>query len=514
MPTRAAWETAVKIVDSLLAEYYQKHGSFPELIGMVMWGTELLRTDGIAIAEFLYLLGVKPQWNSNGDVNPTPVLMNASELMITVNGTQIPRPRIDVFVTAVTGNQLWIDLMNKAVELAASASDTKNYVKEHYSECGSLDRVFGLRGLVLEGTGVSDMTPATSRWNTSSELADVYLSRVSYAWRSTPGGVDIQQNRGTFQYLLGKVNVVTQNLDSTWRLMDTDDYYDWFGGMVLASRHLGGNPDTALIDIRNRNTVTVRTVAEEIELEVRSQLLNPKYMDSLLNSPSGWLEYASRYKNVFGIAVTTGSVSNELWDQLARNLLSDRFRASEGYEATATQSMIAWVLEAARRNIWSADSSMVRDLANRYIELAGQYGVVCCHHTCANMVFNSWVVKVSSLDQASLKKFAAAVAAATGKSIDVPGSDDSQPGSVNGGGVSETGKPASGPAGTTGRTSSPSNAAAGSSSSAGEEGETGKAYEVSASNSSGSAESQVPIYALLGVVTLVLLVGFGYFRGK
>jgi len=215
--------------------------------------------------------------------------MNASELMITVNGTQIPRPRIDVFVTAVTGNQLWIDLMNKAVELAASASDTKNYVKEHYSECGSLDRVFGLRGLVLEGTGVSDMTPATSRWNTSSELADVYLSRVSYAWRSTPGGVDIQQNRGTFQYLLGKVNVVTQNLDSTWRLMDTDDYYDWFGGMVLASRHLGGNPDTALIDIRNRNTVTVRTVAEEIELEVRSQLLNRStWIRSSIHPAGGW----------------------------------------------------------------------------------------------------------------------------------------------------------------------------------------------------------------------------------
>ncbi|WP_269889774.1 cobaltochelatase subunit CobN [Methanothermobacter thermautotrophicus] len=519
MPTRAAWETAVRIVDSMLAEYYQKHGSFPELIGMVMWGTELLRTDGIAIAEFLYLLGVKPQWNSNGDVNPAPVLMNASELMITVNGTRIPRPRIDVFVTAVTGNQLWIDLMNKAVELAASASDTENYVKKHYSECGSLDRVFGLRGLVLEGTGVSDMTPATSRWNTSSELADVYLSRVSYAWRSTPGGVDIQQNRGTFQYLLGKVNLVTQNLDSTWRLMDTDDYYDWFGGMVLASRHLGGNPDTALIDIRNRNTVTVRTVAEEIELEIRSQLLNPKYMDSLLNSPSGWLEYASRYKNVFGIAVTTGSVSNELWDQLARNLLSDRFRASGGYEATATQSMIAWVLEAARRNIWSADGSLVRDLANRYIELAGEYGVVCCHHTCANIVFNNWVVKVSSLNQASLKKFAAALAAATGKSIDVPGSDGSQPGSANdGSGVGETGKPDSGSAGSAGSSSSgsastsSSDAAGESSSSEGRE--SGKAYEVSASNSSGSAESQVPLYAILGVVALVLLVGFGYFRGK
>ena len=36
MPTRAAWETAVKVVDSMLADYYLKHGSFPELVGMVM----------------------------------------------------------------------------------------------------------------------------------------------------------------------------------------------------------------------------------------------------------------------------------------------------------------------------------------------------------------------------------------------------------------------------------------------------------------------------------------------
>ncbi|ADL58499.1 cobaltochelatase subunit CobN [Methanothermobacter marburgensis] len=522
MPTKAAWETAKRITDTLLAEYYMKHGKFPELVGMVMWGTELLRTDGVAIAEFMYLLGVKPQWNTNGDVKPEPVLMDASELKITVNGVEIPRPRIDVFVTAVTGNQLWIDLMNAAVKMAAEANDTENYVKRHYSECGSLDRVFGLRGLVLEGTGVSDMTPATSRWNTSAELADVYLSRVSYAWRSTPGGVDIQQNRGTFQYLLGKVNLVTQNLDSTWRLIDTDDYYDWFGGMVLASRHLGGNPDTALVDIRNRNTVTVRTVAEEIELEVRSQLLNPRYMDSLLSSPSGWLEYASRYKNVFGVAVTTGAVSNELWNQLAVNLLSDRFRASRDYEAVATQSMIAWVLEAARRNIWNADKAVLRNLANRYIELAGQYGVVCCHHTCANIVFNNWVVKVSSVNQASLKRFAAALAAATGASVNVPqegGSEnpDHSGSDSNGESAGMTGQRPSGSSGESYSGSSGSAAESQSSATPGETekgAESGKAYEVSASTQSGSSETQVPLYALLGVVALVFLVGFGYWRGR
>ncbi|KUK00425.1 MAG: putative cobalamin biosynthesis protein N, partial [Methanobacteriaceae archaeon 41_258] len=353
MPTKAAWETAKKVVDNLLTDYYKAHGRFPQLVGMVMWGTELLRTDGLAIAEFLYLLGVKPVWNSNGDLNPEPVLMSPSELKIVINGQQISRPRIDVFVTAVTGYQGWIDLMNRAVELAASANDTLNYVKKHYDEYQSLDRVFGLRGLVLEGTGVSDLLPNTSKWETTSELADVYLSRVSYAWKSTPNGISIQQNKGTFQYLLKNMDLMTQNLDSTWRLLDTDDYYDWFGGMLLASRQLGGNPDTSLVDIRNKNTITTRNIKEEIELEIRSQLLNPKYMDSLLSSPSGWMEYASRYKNAFAIAVTSNSISEQLWTQMAENLLTPRFSTPGPYGAFATQSMIAWVLEANRRGIWT-----------------------------------------------------------------------------------------------------------------------------------------------------------------
>ena len=120
-------------------------------------------------------------------------------------------------------------------------------------------------------------------------------------------------------------------------------------------------------------------------------------MDSLLNSPSGWLEYAQRYRNVFGVAVTTGAVSDELWNLMAENLLSDRFRATKDYEGVATQSMIAWLLEASRRNFWNADERILSGLADRYIQLANQYGVVCCHHTCANMVFNQGLLSYPHL---------------------------------------------------------------------------------------------------------------------
>ena len=513
MPTKAAWETAKKTVDKLLTDYYKAHGKFPELVGMVMWGTELLRTDGLAIAEFLYLLGVKPEWNPNGDVKPKPVLMDPSELKIVIDGVEMQRPRVDVFVTAVTGHQGWIDLMNRAVELAASASDPLNPVKEHYRECGSLDRVFGLRGLVLEGTGVCDLLPNTSKWKATSELADVYLSRVSYAWKSTATGISIQQNKGTFQYLLKNMDLMTQIIDSTWRLIDTDDYYDWYGGMLLTSRQLGGNPDTSLVDIRNKNTIATRSIKEEIELEIRSQLLNPKYMDSLLSSPSGWMEYASRYKNAFAIAVTSNSISQQLWTQMAENLLTPRFGAPGTYGAFALQSMIGWVLEANRRGIWTpSDSGLVTNLVDRYIGIANQYGVVCCHHTCGNIVFNQWLVSVSSLNSAALQRFSGVFAAATGAEITVPGVGQSKGGTSGSTGQQGatpgyTGSQGQSSSGMGGTVAASAGYTGGGGASAGRP---GRVFEVSASLSGGSG-SQMPFYALLGVIGIVLLIGAGYF---
>ena len=513
MPTEAAWETAKKVVDQLLTDYYLKHGKFPETVGMVMWGTELLRTDAITIAEFMYLLGVMPDWDTNGDVKPKPILIPLKDLTITINGKTIQRPRVDVFTTAVTGNEIWINLMNNAVKLAAEApSETtkQNYVKKHFEEHPSLDRVFGLPAMVLEGTGVSDLLPNTSKWNTTDELVNVYTSRVSYAWKSTPNGVNIEQNKNTFQYLLGSADMITQNIDSTWRLLDTDDYYDWYGGMLLASRGLGGNPDDMLVDIRNKNKVVTRTTHEEMELEIRSQLLNTKYMDSLLNTPSGWMEYADKYKNLFAMDVTTNSVSDTMWTQVAQNLLDPRFTATEDYQAFATQSMMGWVIEAARRGVWNADSETLTALEDKYIALVNEYGVSCCHHTCANVEFNKFLVTGSSLSLEQLQQFADAFEGATGKTLGItgtPAEDGGQNTNPNQGSTSTSGNPE--PA-SPGETSTVQAATT-------EVGETSdsnsqSAHEITEVSNQSSGQSNMPVVAIIGVILLMCLVGVGYFR--
>jgi cobaltochelatase CobN len=74
--------------------------------------------------------------------------------------------------------------MLTAVNMAAFAegeNETNNFVNKHYAENPSLDRLFGLPGNILEGTGMSNLIPSTSDWNIStvnSYAADVYLNKV------------------------------------------------------------------------------------------------------------------------------------------------------------------------------------------------------------------------------------------------------------------------------------------------------------------------------------------------
>lgn len=409
MPTRAAWETGKQIASSIIEKYKAATGDYPETVGIVIWGTEVLRTNGVSLATVLSLLGTKPVWNKYDKV--TGVELTPLE--------ELGRPRIDVVVTVAIHCKEWVDLINQAVKLAAEADEYpgENMVKKHYQEIGSLHRVFGLPEGVLEGTGVNDLVPNTGRWNSTGELADVYLSRMCNAYGET-----VEKDKETFKYLLERVSVVTQPMDSTWRFLDTDDFYDWFGGMMLASKYLGGNPQGLIADIRDPKNMQIRDLQEEIELEVRSQLLNPKYMESLLNTTSGWFEYAKRYANLFGTEATTGIVSDSLWNLVSQNLL--QLEITKDYEAFAMQDMLGWSLEAARRGMWNASPEMLQELSNKYVEMVARYGVVCCHHTCSNIVFNEWLANYATVDSDTMDKFKEVFYQSTDKKLNISQNQD------------------------------------------------------------------------------------------
>lgn len=563
MPTPAAWSAAKNIVDATLINYYLKNNfTFPSLVAIIMWGTELLRTDGLAIAEFLYYLGVKPVWLSSGTVVGVE-LMDLSELKITFpDGTTIQRPRIDVFTSMVTSNVGWIKLLVDGLSLAAlnttNESFEDNKVKLHYNQTGSLDRLFGLPGNVLEGTGMSDYIPATSKWydtniDMSSTLTNIYLNRVSYSWGIGPdGNLTIKKQTNIYMDLLKNVDLVTQNIDSTWRFLDSDDYYDWFGGLIGASNRLGGHAQTAVVDIRNPNNLIVRTASEELELEIRSTLLNPKYQDALLTSAGGWNAYAAKVQDLYAFATVSGDsslISQNTWSSLANGINQLGSKVNSASSAYGWESAAAWMIYAAQTGLWNpssaADKATLQDLVNNYVQKVVDYqAFACCHHT-DPFSFNSDVASMFTGSNADLEKFNQLFKQMSATNQDLlsknqnneqvhetkqkvngssnnnmnqgqnSGSSQGSQGSQGSAGQSQSGVGESGAsAAVTGSAGSNANNGAGESSQASSESSSSsQAYELSQeSQPSSGSEASLPIEVMVVIIAILVIFGYGFFR--
>ncbi len=546
MPSHSAYQSAVKIVDLLLSEYYEKHGKWPELTSLILWGTEISRTEGIGVAEFLYFLGCRPVWADNGKVIGVERLPLSDLTVKLSNGSVVNRPRIDVFASIVTSNKDWLTWMLTATKLAAFApgeNETNNYVIKHYNENPSLDRLFGLPGNVLEGTGMSTLIPNTADWDidTINEFAmDVYLSRVSYSWTiDDDGNLVITNQKDNFIYLLNKTDLITQNFDSTWRLFDSDDYYDWFGGLynaanVLKERSGQSRTDTSFVDIRSKNNYISRTYEEEIEFEIRTMLLNPKYyMPLITGGGAGMNSYAARIQNMFGgLTVSDNQLGKELGDQLANELLGMDGYVNSATTAAGYQTSLAWMIYLANQGTWQADMKTMKELTDKYMDNVNKYGVACCHHTCKNLAFNAMLIQMSSLTPAEKQKFAEILAQATNTDpLYQMEEDESSSTGDEGAGNSnahelvngtsnqesssqDSGKTAVGAdASESGDAKSASDASSSSSDGAGGSG--AKAYELSdksASKSASATESSMPIFVIIAIIVLIAIFLLGYWR--
>lgn len=570
IPSKASFESAKRIVNLLLADYYEKHGKWPEMTALILWGTEILRTEGIGISEFLYFLGCQPTWTRTGTVSGVK-LLPLSELKVTLsNGKVVNRPRIDVYASMVTSDRNWITWLVMATRLAFNAPGedaSVNYVKKHYAENPSLDRLFGLPGNVLEGTGMSTFIPNTSKWNindVNKVLADIYMNKVSYAWTiDDNGNIVISQQKDQYKYLLGKTDLLTQNLDSTWRILDSDDYYDWFGGLLNAAKQFGANPDTAFVDIRNKNDYSSKTLQEQLEFEVRSYLTNKKFLDAWGATDSGMNAFASKLQNLFGfLVVSEGKLNTQLGLQLAQATLYMSKYVDSTTSAAAFSSAAAWMIYMAATNTWemtdangnpidgsfkemlSSGSISKEDLENflnsldpevkgtlqelidKMIETSIQHGVACCHHTCNNVNFNEFVMQMSTLPDEEIETYSEILFNATlnkayKKDIDSEGNQGVNGGEANEGGSSSSKGALSGntPSDSAQSTAnSPSSYAADGSQDSGNnaEGAGTKAHEVEKNSAKtvASTESSTPALVIIAVIVLIFLFGVGYVKNR
>jgi magnesium chelatase subunit H len=370
---------AQRLIDKHLADGHR----FPETIAMVLWGTDNLKSEGGPIAQALALMGAKPRFDGYGRLAGAELLPLA----------ELGRPRVDVVIT-LSGIfrdllPLQIKLLAEAAFLAAGADEPAeaNFIRKHAlayqaQHGGDLEtaslRVFG-NAEGAYGANVNSLVD-NSRWEDGDELAETYSRRKGFAYGR--GGKAAQQG-ALLQSVLAGVDLAYQNLDSVELGVTTiDTYFDTLGGISRAVQRAKAKTDgpgaavaPVYIGDQTRDSDgggTVRTLGDQVALETRTRMLNPKWYEGLLaHGYEGVRQIEVHITNTMGWSATTGQVEPWVYQQLTETFLLDpamRDRLAS-LNPTSSAKLANRLLEASERQYWKPDPAMLDALRRAGEEL-------------------------------------------------------------------------------------------------------------------------------------------------
>jgi magnesium chelatase subunit H len=359
MPSAYALQDGAQQAQRLLERWKADHGSLPETIAFVLWGTDNLKTEGAQLAQVLALIGAKPRFDSYGR------LTGASLLPL----DKMSHPRIDVMAT-LSGIfrdllPLQTRLLAEAALLAAQADepDDHNFIRKHalaYQKAHGCDlqtaalRVFS-NGDGAYGSNVNQLIDAGC-WSDEAELADTYANRKCFAYGVDGKPVKHSELLGS---ILGHVDLAYQNLDSIELGVTTiDHYFDSLGGIGKAVGRARGKEAPVYIGDQTQGKGTVRTLKEQVALESRTRTLNPKWYEAMLkHGYEGVRQIEAQVTNTLGWSATTGDVAPWVYQEIASTFVLDeklRNRLTE-LNPKACSRVTERLLEASDRRFWSPD---------------------------------------------------------------------------------------------------------------------------------------------------------------
>ncbi|OBK15325.1 cobaltochelatase subunit CobN [Mycobacterium asiaticum] len=358
VPSRLAWEAGVALADSLLSRYRNDHGRWPESVGLSVWGTSAMRTSGDDIAEVLALLGVRPVWDdaSRRVVDLTPISLD-----------ELGRPRIDVTVR-ISGFfrdafPHVVTMLDDAVRLVAELDepDSDNYVRaharadlaQHGDQRRATTRIFGSKPGTY-GAGLLQLIDSRN-WRDDADLAQVYTAWGGFAYGRNLDGREAVDDMNR-QYR--RIAVAAKNTDTREHdIADSDDYFQYHGGMVATVRALTGQAPAAYIGDNTRpDAIRTRTLSEETTRVFRARVVNPRWMAAMRrHGYKGAFEMAATVDYLFGYDATAGVMADWMYEQLTERYVLDpenrKFMAESN--PWALHGMAERLLEAAGRGMWA-----------------------------------------------------------------------------------------------------------------------------------------------------------------
>ena len=409
IPTETAWDVGRKAAEALIERYTQENGEYPKTLGMSVWGTSTMRTGGDDLAEALALLGVRPVWDglSRRVVDFEILTLSALgrprvDVTLRISGffrDAFPN-LIDLFYNAVVA----VSSLNEPLEQNPLAAQVQTET-EFWQEAGLSEeeaivrsrwRIFGSKPGAY-GAGLQGLIEGQN-WTDEADLARAYLNWSSYAYGEIPPslkkGENTHLNQGeafgnknldgteklspkcfaptsdsggiiaapeAFEQRLKNMQVVLHNQDNREHdLLDSDDYYQFQGGMTVAVRALTGkNPQTYFGDNSIPENPRVRHLREEIAKVYRSRVVNPKWIEGVMrHGYKGAFEMAATVDYLFAYDATANCVEDYMYQGVAEAYLFDSNvqKFIQDKNPWALRDMAERLLEAHQRNLWQSVS--------------------------------------------------------------------------------------------------------------------------------------------------------------
>lgn len=374
IPTETAWDVGRKAAEVLIERYCQDNGEYPQTLGISIWGTSTMRTGGDDVAQVLALLGVQPVWEG-----ASRRAIGFEILPLSVLG----RPRVDVTVR-VSGFfrdsfpnllQLMADAVQAVAQLSEAQAqnplaDRVNTETQYWQEQGlegdrakerASYRIFGSKPGAY-GAGLQGLIESQN-WQDDADLATAYINWSAYAYNRQ--GVGHSQPEA-FGQRLAQMQVVLHNQDNREHdLLDSDDYYQFQGGLAAAVRvRSGKQPELYFGDNAMPANPKVRRLQEEIAKVYRSRVVNPKWIAGVMrHGYKGAFEMAATLDYLFAYDATTHCVEDFMYQGIAEAYLLDESVQAfiQKHNPWALQDMAERLLEAKHRGLWENASQETLD---------------------------------------------------------------------------------------------------------------------------------------------------------
>ena len=377
IPSRTSFRTGLALAESLLARHLADEGEYPHCVGLTVWGTSAMRTQGDDIAEVLALIGCRPRWDDASRRVTGFEIVPLAEL---------GRPRVDVTLR-ISGFfrdafPHVIALLDDAIGAVAGLDEPpeSNYLRAHaladQARHGdwrrATTRIFGSKPGAY-GAGLLPLIDARN-WHDDADLAEVYAVWGGYAYGRGLDGVNARPDmEGAFR----RIAVAAKNIDTREHdIADSDDYFQYHGGMVAMVRSLTGrNPAAYIGDSAVPDAPKTRTLAEETRRVFRSRVVNPRWISAMRrHGYKGAFELAATVDYLFGYDATAGVVPDWMYEQLAASYVFDEQTRSFMQQSNpwALRGITERLLEAASRGLWEApDAKTLDQLRQVFLDMEG-----------------------------------------------------------------------------------------------------------------------------------------------